>query len=112
VLSFDPIVRPERERYLALLEESERARIELFAQAGGDGASRAEGVELLFIDSSHERLATVAEFEAWRSRLAPGAVVVFDDYAHPDWPGVAEAVADLGIEGVVRGGLFAWRAPA
>jgi predicted O-methyltransferase YrrM len=112
VLSFDPIVRPERERYLALLQESERARIELFAQPGGDGASRAEGVELLFIDSSHERLATVAEFEAWRPRLAPGAVVVFDDYAHPDWPGVAEAVADLGIEGVVRGGLFAWRAPA
>jgi hypothetical protein len=110
VLSFDPIVRSERERYLALLEESQRARIELVAEPGGDGASRAQGVELLFVDSSHERRPTVAEFEAWRPRLAPRAVVVFDDYGHPDWPGVAEAVADLGIEGDVRGGLFVWRA--
>jgi predicted O-methyltransferase YrrM len=112
VLSFDPIVRLERERYLALLDESQRARIELVPEPGGDGAARAEGVELLFIDSSHERLATVAEFRAWRPRLAPGAVVVFDDYGHPDWPGVAQAVADLQIEGDVHGGLFVWRAPA
>jgi hypothetical protein len=71
-----------------------------------------EGVELLFIDSSHERAPTVLEFRAWRPLLGPGAVVVFDDYGHPDWPGVAEAVADLGLDGEVRGGLFVWRAPA
>ena len=112
VLSFDPIVRPQRERYVALLEEAQRARIELVAEPGGEGTARATGVELLFIDSSHEREPTVAEFRAWRPRLAPGAVVVFDDYAHPDWPGVAEAVADLGLEGRVRGGQFVWRAPA
>jgi predicted O-methyltransferase YrrM len=112
VLSFDPIVRTERERYLALIEDSQRARIELVAEPGGEGTARAAGVELLFIDSSHEREPTVAEFRAWRPRLAPGAVVVFDDHAHPDWPGVAEAVADLHLEGRVCGGLFVWRAPA
>jgi Methyltransferase domain len=112
VLSFDPIVRPERERYLALLDDRQRARLELVAAPGAEGAARADGVELLFIDSSHERGPTVDEFRAWRPRLAAGAVVVFDDHGHPDWPGVAEAVAELGLAGEVRGGLFVWRAPA
>ena len=61
---------------------------------------------MLFIDSSHEREPTVLEFTAWRPRLAPGAVVVFDDHGHPDWPGVAEAVGDLGLAGEVRGGAL------
>jgi hypothetical protein len=111
VLSFDPIVRPERERYLALLDDRQRARLELVAAPGAEGPARADGVELLFIDSSHERGPTVDEFRAWHPRLAPGAVVVFDDHGHPDWPGVAEAVAELGLAGEVRGGLFVWRAP-
>ena len=34
--------------------------------------------------------------------LAPGALVVFDDYGHPDYPGVAEAVAELGAAGEAR----------
>ncbi len=109
VLSFDPVVRPERERYLDLLDDAQRGRIELVAGPGAEGAQRADAVEMLFIDSSHEREPTVLEFTAWRPRLAPGAVVVFDDHGHPDWPGVAEAVGDLGLAGEVRGGLFVWR---
>jgi predicted O-methyltransferase YrrM len=112
VVSFDPHVRVERERYLALLEPAQRERIELVAAPGEAGAGRAEGVDLLFIDSSHEREPTLAEFRAWRPRLAPGAVVVFDDHGHPDWPGVEQAVSELGLEGELRGSLFVWRAPA
>jgi hypothetical protein len=37
--------------------------------------------------------------------------VAFHDYGHPAHPGVAQAVADLGLEGDVRGGTFVWRAP-
>jgi hypothetical protein len=41
--------------------------------------------------------------------LAPGAPIVFDDYGHPDYPGVAEAVAELGLTGELRGTLFVHR---
>jgi hypothetical protein len=33
-------------------------------------------------------------------------VIVFDDYDHPDYPGVREAVAELGLDGVQRAHLF------
>ena len=69
------------------------------------------GVDLLFIDSSHEREPTLAEVAAWRPALAAGALIAFDDYGHPDYPGVAEAVADLGADGEERASLFLWRLP-
>ena len=65
-------------------------------------------MDLLFIDSSHEREPTLAEVAAWRPALAPGALVVFDDYGHPDYPGVAEAVAELGAVGEARASLYLW----
>ncbi len=44
--------------------------------------------------------------QAWHGALAPGALIVFDDYAHPDYPGVREAVADLGLRGEMAGTLY------
>jgi predicted O-methyltransferase YrrM len=111
VLSFDPVVQAHRERYLALAAPDARARIGLHNAAGVAGAALAEEpVELLFVDSTHERADTVAEFEAWRERLAPGAVVVFHDHGNPAFPGVAEAVHELGLRGEAREGVFVWRA--
>jgi hypothetical protein len=112
VLSFDPIVRPEREAYLALLSPAARARVTLVEAPGAAGTAHATGdADLLFIDSSHEHDATLEEFTAWREHLAPGAAVVFHDYTNPAFPGVARAVADLGLTGEVRSGMFVWRAP-
>ena len=51
-------------------------------------------------------------FAAWRGALAPGAIVVFHDYGHPAYPGVREAVNELGLRGSERGGVFVWRAQA
>ena len=42
---------------------------------------------------------------AWQGALAPGALIVFDDYTHPDYPGVREAVAELGLRGEIAGTL-------
>jgi hypothetical protein len=39
-----------------------------------------------------------------------GAIVVFHDYDEPAYPGVTEAVRELGLPGEVFGHLFAWRA--
>jgi hypothetical protein len=43
--------------------------------------------------------------------LAPGATVAFDDYANPDYPGVREAIAELGLTGGSRGSLFVHAVP-
>ena len=110
--SWDPIVRPQREAYLALAGNSVRERISLVEGFGAEGPREAAGVELLFVDSSHEREPTIAEVRAWRPALAPGALIVFDDYGHHLYPGVAEAVAELGAEGEEVASLFLWHVPA
>src|SRR3954453_6996386 len=107
--SFDPVVREHREAYLRLLPRSARERLALLPAPGHEG--RGEGVELLFVDSSHDRDATVAEFTAWRPRLASGGLVVLHDYGNPVYPGVAEAVAELGLGGREHAGLWLWEAP-
>lgn len=111
VLSFDPIARPERELYMGLAAPDVLWRIRLEKAEGAVGAGRSGPVDLLFVDSSHEREPTLAEFAAWRPKLAPGAVVAFHDWRHPDYPGVTEAIEELGLEGEEVGGLFVWRAP-
>ena len=112
VVSFDPVVQPNRERYLALLRPAIRAHIELVQTPGADGADRVDDlVELLFVDSTHARDDTLAEWAAWRPRLAPGAVVVFHDFGNPAFPGVEEAVAALSLDGEERAGMYVWRAP-
>lgn len=112
VISCDPCVRPERARYLALAGPRVRDRIELREEADSAGPRLGDRpVQLLFIDSSHARAATVAAFGAWRDALEPGAVVVFHDYGHPEYPGVREAVADLDLSGSETGGVFVWHAP-
>ncbi len=113
IISYDPSVRAERERYLDLAGARVRERIELRAEPDSKGPrSGDQPVQLLFIDSEHERNPVLAAFAAWRDALAPGAVVVFHDYGHPDYPGVREAVQELGLDGSERGGLFVWRVPA
>ena len=106
--SYDPVVREHRDAYLALLPPAARARLELVAEPGHH--ARGDGVELLFVDSSHDRDATVAEVRAWQPRLAPGALVVLHDYGNPSYPGVAEAVAELGLDGRPHAGLWLWHA--
>ncbi|MHB8241749.1 MAG: class I SAM-dependent methyltransferase [Solirubrobacteraceae bacterium] len=112
VISYDPTVRGEREGYLGLVSADVRARIELRAEPDTAGPHPGDApVDFLFIDSLHEREPAAAAFRAWRAALAPGAVVVFHDYGHPAYPGVAEAVSDLGLDGRRSGGQFVWRAP-
>jgi len=113
VVSCDPIGQTGRDRYLRLVPPSVLARIALVRASGVETAAIADGpaVDLLFIDSSHERQPTIDEWRAWRPRLAAGALVVFHDYDHPDYPGVAQAIEELGLTGRRRDGMFVWEAP-
>jgi predicted O-methyltransferase YrrM len=111
IVSYDPSVRRERDAYLALAGADARERIELRAEPDSAGPHAGDQpVELLFIDSEHERVPVLAAFAAWRDALAPRAVVAFHDYGHPDYPGVREAVRELGLSGDEVGGVFVWRA--
>src|SRR4051794_4535557 len=112
VVTYDPVARPERGIYLRLVPGKVQARIRFVEQPGevgpNPGAPRAE---MVFLDSSHEREETIAAFRAWEDHVAPGGVVAFHDYAEPAYPGVTEAIEELGLEGEVFGHLFIWRAP-
>ena len=57
---------------------------------------------LLFVDDDHSAEGVHAAFEAWVPHLADGAVIAFDDYGHPDWPGVKQAVDELVDKGQVE----------
>ncbi|MEA2217368.1 MAG: Methyltransferase domain [Solirubrobacteraceae bacterium] len=111
VVTYDPCARTERDAYLARAWPSVRTRIELRHEPDSTGPRGDEDVELLFIDSSHDRDSVVTAFHAWHDSLLPGAIVVFHDYEHPGHPGVRDAVVDLGLDGQQHGGLYVWRAP-
>jgi len=110
VVSYDPVVRPEREAYLAMVSAAVRQRIDLRDEADTAGPRPDESADLLFIDSSHDRESVLAAFGTWRSALAPGAVVAFHDYGHAEYPGVREAVLELALSGEESDGMFVWRA--
>ena len=108
IVSYD-IVERARAAYLALVPKTVRSQITFVTAPAEDGPGHLSGVELLFVDSSHERDETLAQIAVWRPALAPGALIVFDDYGHPDYPGVAQAVAALGASGTVRASMFVWQ---
>ncbi|HEY3728141.1 MAG TPA: class I SAM-dependent methyltransferase [Solirubrobacteraceae bacterium] len=109
VITYDVVRRPEPLRYLELVGATVRERVQLVIVPGSDGPGDDRPVDMLYIDSSHELEQTIAEVVAWRRVLAPGAPIVFDDYRHPDFPGVSQAISELGLGGVQRGSLFVHR---
>ena len=109
VVSYDPFERREPHLYLELVDPSVRNRLTLVLGRGDEGPQIDRPVELLYIDSAHERADTIRELEAWRPVLREGAVVVLDDFTHPEFPGVREAVEQLGLTGEHREGLFVHR---
>lgn len=56
-------------------------------------------IGLLFLDDDHAYEAVLANIQAWTPHLADDAVLAFDDYGHPDWPGVKQAVDEMAADG-------------
>lgn len=56
-------------------------------------------IGLLFVDDDHSYEGARAAIESWAPHLAPDARIAVDDYGHPDWPGVKQAVDKLVEEG-------------
>lgn len=106
LVSYDFVHRPELEQYLQLVSSSVRRRLHFICASGDQGPRNATQVELLYIDSSHDRAATIREVQAWKPVLVADALIVFDDYTHSEFPGVREAVDELRLDGQERDGLF------
>jgi predicted O-methyltransferase YrrM len=106
VVTYDPIDRPDRRLYVNLVESEVLGRITFVNAAGCSGPLTDVDVDLLYVDSVHGRQETIDELRAWQRALRPGALVVFDDFTHPDFPGVREAVRELELSGTQRGTLF------
>jgi hypothetical protein len=111
VITYDPVVREQRELYLPLVPGSVRDRIAFVTDVGRSGPRGGDPVDFLFVDGSHQREDTVSTFRVWSTAMVPGGVVVFHDYQNPYYPGVTEAIRDLGLQGEHRGGMFVWRRP-
>lgn len=62
-------------------------------------AAGGKPVGLLYVDGDHTKEGARRDIEAWAPHLAEGAVIAVDDYGHPDWPGVGQAVDELVAEG-------------
>ncbi len=106
VITYDPVYRPERERYLELVDREVRERITFVEAPGSSGPLGEHAIDLLYVDSAHGRRETVEELHVWQPALAPDALVVLDDFTHPEFPGVREAVQELGLSGQQQGTLF------
>ncbi len=106
VITYETVPLAERERYLDLVAPAVRSRIRFITAPGASGPQDDRPVDLLYVDSSHYRDETIEEFKAWQAALTPGALVVFDDYTHAEFPGVREAVRELRLSGVQQGTLF------
>ncbi|HWC26279.1 MAG TPA: class I SAM-dependent methyltransferase [Solirubrobacteraceae bacterium] len=109
VHSWDVEAHPERDRYLALLSDADRARVHLHDRPGGRGPADPPPVDAVFIDSSHEYEETISTFRTWEPAVARGGIVAFHDWQDAAYPEVTAAVRDLGLRGEARGHLFVWR---
>jgi predicted O-methyltransferase YrrM len=111
VVSFDIETRGAPS-YARLVPRSVHDRVRFVIADGRAGGTGAPVVDFVFIDSSHEVDETIGTFEAWRPKLSSAGTIVFHDYGNPAYPGVEQAIAQLGLEGQAHGRLFVWRAPA
>jgi predicted O-methyltransferase YrrM len=110
VTSFD-VEEVPAPRYARLVPRSVRDRVTFVRAAGAEGAASAPESEFVFIDSSHRLDETLETFRAWQANVSSGGLVAFHDYGNPQYPGVEQAIAQLGLDGRVDGDLYIWRKP-
>lgn len=94
---------PEYDMFLAQLDKAGvrdrvtpiRSLSTLAAELFPDVGDRDGSVGLLYIDGDHHKDAAMADLRAWRRYLASDALIIFDDYATTQNPGVKAAVEAL-----------------
>lgn len=64
---------------------------------------------LVFVDGDHTYDGVMADYRNYAPLLADGGIMVFDDYANPQWPGVGRAVKTIVDEGVLSVDRRMWK---
>jgi predicted O-methyltransferase YrrM len=111
VKTYDREARAGRDRYRRLVPAAALERVDLILRRGEDGPESPTSCDLLLIDADHWHPAVREMFDAWYGSVVPGGLVVFDDVA-PEFPDVAQTIADLGLSGERLGRLFVHVKPA
>jgi SAM-dependent methyltransferase len=65
---------------------------DIFSPGLPQTAERREGVRIFSVDGSHTAQHTANDIQVAFDTLAPGGVVIVDDFYNPRWPGVQEGV--------------------
>lgn len=76
-------------------------RVAVHRMTSREAARRYEGpaLGLVYVDGLHTYEGVRRDIADWLPFVEPGGLVVFDDYANPDWPGVARAVDEAAERG-------------
>ena len=74
VVTYDPFQRVETQRYLELVPESVRRRVTFVAEPADSGPHSDRPVDLLYLDTTHERDDTIREYEAGGRSCGPAVV--------------------------------------
>lgn len=64
---------------------------------------------LVFVDGDHTYEGVMADYRNYAPLLADGGIMVFDDYANPQWPGVGRAVEAIIGEGKLTVDRRMWK---
>jgi predicted O-methyltransferase YrrM len=76
-----------------------RARVEIHAMYSTDlDFDRDQRFRFVHVDGGHGRDVALHDLRLARTHLLPGGIIAVDDYEHPAWPGVTEAVDDFLVE--------------
>lgn len=90
-------------------------KVRVLVMSTNEAAGKFEGeyFDLVFIDADHSYEGVKADLLNWYPKLKPGGFLFCDDYGMPEFPGVAQAVQTVGLQGqVVAPSLWAHRKPA
>ena len=88
-------------------------RVKALVSTTHDAASRfaPESLALIFVDAGHDYENVRQDLADWYPKLAPGGVLVCDDYV-PEWPGVMRAIDETGLSGqLIAPSLWLHRKP-
>jgi len=82
----------------ALSSAATDGRLEIFEGFSADLALRGRLFRFVHVDGSHEYADALADLRSVSDHLVPGGIIAVDDYEHPLWAGVVEAVRSFRLE--------------
>jgi predicted O-methyltransferase YrrM len=79
----------------ALSSAASEGRLEIFEGFSGDLDLSGRRFRFVHVDGSHEYADALADLRLVVDHIVPGGVIAVDDYEHPLWAGVTDAVRDF-----------------